>query len=74
MPSGSGNTTRLVSAGAGAGPGTGGGVRGGEGSEDGVGDGFPVAVPVGVGGDFDGLGGFAFLELLPAGDVEQAAG
>ena len=47
--------------------------RGGECGEDGLGDRLVVAVPVGVGGDFDGLGGFAGVHLLPAGNVEQAA-
>ena len=45
----------------------------GEGGEDAVGDGRVVAVAVGVGGHLDGLGGFAGVHLLPAGDVEQAA-
>ncbi len=44
----------------------------GEGGEDGVGDGCVVAVAVGVGGDLDGLGGFAGVHLLPAGGCRAA--
>lgn len=46
----------------------------GERGQDGFGDGLVVAVPVRVGGDFDGLGGFALVHLSPPGNVQQASG